>query len=229
MRGPGIADADRARGARFASLFDAIGRDSEALDALALADAALEPGARRSMARAVVEDLSEPGVALGALLAVEEDATLARELARLLARFGVYRPRATLRRGEHDGEATLVQRRFGFALERMRVAWKRNDLIHFDVEPINSPSDPEPTQVEMSEAATALEPTEAALGPTQVEMSEAATALEPTEAETSEGVTRAVSVQEAVEEIAPRIWRHVRRGGSVPEGADRFAGFFSLG
>jgi len=39
----------------------------------------------------------------------------------------------------------------------------------------------------------------------------------------------AVSVAEAVETLAPLLWRHIHAGGELPEGVERFAGFFSLG
>ena len=37
----------------------------------------------------------------------------------------------------------------------------------------------------------------------------------------------AVTVSEAVETLAPLLWQHIRAGGQLPEGVDRFAGFFS--
>ena len=32
----------------------------------------------------------------------------------------------------------------------------------------------------------------------------------------------------AVEAVAPLLWRHIRAGGALPEGVERFAGFFSV-
>lgn len=43
-----------------------------------------------------------------------------------------------------------------------------------------------------------------------------------------EASTPAVSVAEAVGTLAPLLWRHIRAGGALPEGVERFAGFFSL-
>jgi hypothetical protein len=40
---------------------------------------------------------------------------------------------------------------------------------------------------------------------------------------------RAVSASEAVEMLAPLVWRHIRSGGELPDGVERFAGFFSIG
>jgi hypothetical protein len=34
---------------------------------------------------------------------------------------------------------------------------------------------------------------------------------------------------EVIETLTPLLWRYIRRGGPLPQGIDRFAGFFSLG
>ncbi len=36
-----------------------------------------------------------------------------------------------------------------------------------------------------------------------------------------------VPLPQAVETLAPLLWRHIRSGGELPEGVERFAGFFS--
>jgi len=38
-----------------------------------------------------------------------------------------------------------------------------------------------------------------------------------------------VAVAEAVETLAPLVWQHIRSGGDLPPGVERFAGFFSVG
>lgn len=38
-----------------------------------------------------------------------------------------------------------------------------------------------------------------------------------------------VPVTEAVETLAPLVWQHIRSGGELPSGVERFAGFFSIG
>jgi len=38
-----------------------------------------------------------------------------------------------------------------------------------------------------------------------------------------------VATSKAVETLAPLVWRHIRSGGALPDGVERFAGFFSLG
>ena len=35
-------------------------------------------------------------------------------------------------------------------------------------------------------------------------------------------------ITEAVDTLAPLVWRHVRAGGRLPDGAERFAAFFSV-
>jgi hypothetical protein len=42
-----------------------------------------------------------------------------------------------------------------------------------------------------------------------------------------EATAPAVSVSVAVETLAPLLWQHIRAGGRLPEGIERFAGFFS--
>ena len=39
----------------------------------------------------------------------------------------------------------------------------------------------------------------------------------------------AVPLAEAVEILAPLVWRHIRSGRSLPDGVERFGGFFSVG
>ena len=36
-----------------------------------------------------------------------------------------------------------------------------------------------------------------------------------------------VAVADAAETLAPLVWRHIRSGGELPDGVERFAGFFS--
>lgn len=42
-----------------------------------------------------------------------------------------------------------------------------------------------------------------------------------------EGSPTSVRVSEVIATVAPLLWRHIRAGGELPEGAERFAGFFS--
>jgi len=42
-----------------------------------------------------------------------------------------------------------------------------------------------------------------------------------------EATAPAVSVAVTVETLAPLLWKHIRAGGQLPEGVERFAGFFS--
>jgi len=43
----------------------------------------------------------------------------------------------------------------------------------------------------------------------------------------SDDSAAAVTVSEAIETLAPLLWQHIRAGGQLPEGVERFAGFFS--
>ncbi len=38
-----------------------------------------------------------------------------------------------------------------------------------------------------------------------------------------------VTLAAAIETLAPLLWRHIRSGGELPDGVERFAGFFSAG
>jgi hypothetical protein len=54
-------------------------------------------------------------------------------------------------------------------------------------------------------------------------------AIEPRTDLQAEPFAEAVAVAEAVETLAPLVWRHIRSGGELPPGVERFAGFFSVG
>lgn len=42
-----------------------------------------------------------------------------------------------------------------------------------------------------------------------------------------EGSLASVRVSEVIATVAPLLWQHIRAGGDLPEGVERFAGFFS--
>jgi hypothetical protein len=44
-----------------------------------------------------------------------------------------------------------------------------------------------------------------------------------------EGLETEVAPVKAVETLAPLVWKHIRSGGELPDGVERFAGFFSVG
>ena len=181
---PGIADADRPRGGSFAELVEQILHDPSALDALAFAYSELGTEGRRGLIRAVVQDVSDPGHALGALLAVESDTSVAADLAGLLRQHGHTESFATLETRPGGGEACLIRPRFGFARELMRITWNHNQITGIEIE----------SRAEMKFAASG---------------------------------TRS-SVANAIAALAPLLWRHIRAGGALPEGVERFAGFFSV-
>jgi hypothetical protein len=182
---PGIASADRPRRGPFAELVERILDDSNALDGFAFAYGELETEGRRDLIRAVIQDVPNPGKALGALLAVEPDAGLAADLAGLLRRHGRTESYATLeRRSCGGGEACFVRPRLGFAAELFRITWNHNQIDAIEIE----------SGIEMSSLVTGSES----------------------------------PVPMVVEVVAPLLWRHIRAAGALPEGVERFAGFFSV-
>jgi len=181
---PGIADADRPRGGPFADLVERILHDSSILDGFAFAYSELGTEGRRGLIRAVIQDVPNPGTALGALLAIESDAALAADLAGLLQRHGETKSYATLERRPGGGEACLIRSGFGFAVEQLRITWNHNQIELIEVE----------SEIEVKSVAPGAES----------------------------------SVPAAVEAVAPLLWRHIRAGGALPEGVERFARFFSV-
>ena len=181
---PGIASADRPRGGPFADLVEQILHDSKALDALAFAYSELGTEGRLGLIRAVVQDAPDPGPALGALLAVESNGAVAADLADLLRRHGQTKSSATLEKRPDGGEACLIQPRFGFAGELMRITWNHNQIIDIEIE----------SRIQVK--------------------------FDVSEPESS--------VADAVEAVAPLLWRHIKAGGALPEGVERFAAFFSV-
>ena len=180
---PGIVDADRPRGGSFAALAEQILHDSSVLDGIAFVYSELGAEGRRGLIRAAVQDLSDPGPALGTMLAVESDPAVAADLADLLRHHSQAESFATVDRRPDGGEACLIQRRFGFAGELMRITWNHNQITGIEIE----------SRIKMKLHTTS---------------------------------TRS-SVACAIEAVAPLLWRHIRAGGALPEGVERFAGFFS--
>ncbi len=181
---PGIVSADRPREGPFADLVSRIAHDSSALDGFTFAYSELGTEGRRGLIRAVVQDIPDPGGALGALLAVESDAALAADLAGLLRRHGQTQGYATLKRRQSGGEACLIRPGLGFAYELLRIAWNDNEIELIEVE----------SGLEMNLVAA----------------------------------EDRASVSATVELVAPFLWHHIRRDGALPDGVERFAGFFSV-
>lgn len=180
---PGIADADRPRGGSFTELVEQILHDSRALDGIAFAYSELGAEGRRGLIRAVIQDLSDPGPALGTMLAVESDPAVAADLAGLLRQHNRTESFATFEKRPDGGEACLIHHRFGFAGELMRITWNHNQIKDIEIEP----------RIEVKPRTTSTQS----------------------------------SVAFAIEAVAPLLWRHIRAGGALPEGVERFAGFFS--
>lgn len=166
-------------------LVERILHDSSALDGFSFAYGKLGTEGRRALIRAVIQDVPNPGRALGALLAVEADAALAADLAGLLRRHGQTESYATLDSRPNGGEACLIRQRFGFAVELLRITWNRHQIEDMKIE----------SEIEMKRPF-------------------------------APGAESSVSA--AVEAVAPLLWRHIRAGGALPEGVERFARFFSV-
>lgn len=70
------------------------------------------------------------------------------------------------------------------------------------------------------------------LGPESLRIAWKASKVESIEIESKrdlkmDDAAPAVPVSEAVEALAPLLWQHIRAGGQLPKGIERFAGFFS--
>ena len=182
---PGIASTNRRRFGSFSSLLDLILQDQTALDGLAFAYTELNPGERRALAGAVVQDAKKPAAALGALLAVEEDPAARQRLANLLGRHGGLDQSAFLAGDEASGEALLCQTFPGLEPEGLRVTWTDSKIEHIEIEARSDLRSPPPN-------------------------------AEP------------VPVQHAINAMTPLLWAHIRAGGALPSGVERFAGFFSF-
>lgn len=133
--GPGVAGANRARSGPFSRLLDQILNDEDALDALVFAYGELRSTEERcDLARAVLEDATDPVPALSALLAVEPNPGLRRRLAGWIGRRRGVQREAHLEGDEIEGRACLVQRLPGLALETLRLVWKQHDIESIEIE-----------------------------------------------------------------------------------------------
>ncbi len=198
----GIVSANRPRLGAFATLVAQILDDDGALDGLAFAYGELAEPDRQALARAVVQDAEDPTQALVAFLAVEESPRLRQRLTGLISRHGRIDQNAFLQGTETLGAACLSQSLPGLAPESLCIAWN-NSKIH-SIE-IKSRTAPPQTETFPGTVATVAE-----------------TPAAPTFPGT-------VAVSEAVETLAPLVWRYIRSGGELPPGVERFAGFFSVG
>ena len=197
----GIVSANRPRLGAFATLVAQILDDDGALDGLAFAYGELAEPDRQALARAVVQDAEDPTQALLAFLAMEESPRLRQRLTGLISRHGRVDQNAFLQGTETLGAARLSQSLPGLAPESLCIAWNNSKIHSIEIKPRTAPP---PTHTFPGTDPTAETPG----------------------APTFPGT---VAVSEAVETLAPLVWRYIRSGGELPPGVERFAGFFSVG
>lgn len=200
-----LARARRGRAGPFGALLVAATQDPTAVRGLALAYASLHPGARQRIVEAVVDDAHAEGISisavLAALLAVEEDADVARSIAELISAEGgaglepSVRPRA-LSAGDADcGGVVLIRPLHGTFTEVLALAWRPGrGVTHAVFDPL----------VHDGDAAGHVQHLPAELG------------FEET------------PVGFAIDLVAPVLWSHRRTYGTLPPGVRRFADLFSI-
>lgn len=189
----------------FGALIVAAATDPAAARGLASAYASLAVGARRRILEAVISDSSAEGItpasALIALLTVEEDPELARQIADALNSAGgdglrsTVAPRALLAGDEERGGVLLIRPLHGTFVEVLALAWSRADgVTHAIFDPL----------VDDSAAG-------AHMGrlPESLRFEETPTDL-------------------AVDVLASVLWSHRRKHGSLPPGVERFADLFGI-
>lgn len=180
---PGIAKTDATGRRSFRELLRQAREVPCAREALAFAYLDLEPESRLRLIQAVLEEQEPATEVLGAMLAVEPDRAIATRLADALQARGDDEVYATLDCRVDGGEACLVQRRFGFGVECLRVSWKQSEVQQITIE-------------SRSDLQLRAEPPS--------------------------------PVPEVAETVAELLWPYLRAGGVLPEGASRFARFFSI-
>ena len=125
----------------FDALLEAVDRDPDAARGLALAYAEMERSAREALVEAIIEDGAaagrSPAGPLALLLAVEDDAALARAIARgldeTLTRRGV--DAGFVWGDDREGGVAVVRHLHGGFVEVLRVAWGSRGL-DVDAEPL---------------------------------------------------------------------------------------------
>lgn len=202
---PPIAKVTRGSAGAFGALVIAAARDSDAARGLALAYAALGPEGRWQIVDAVVADATAEGISpcavLASLLAVEEDANVARHIADAISDAGgsgleaTTRPRALSAGDEENGGIILVRPLHGTFVEVLALAWKRDlGVTHAVFDPMVHDGD--------------------ALGhkaslPADLRF-------------------ESVPITFAIDLVAPVLWNHRRNNGALPPGVNRFADLFSI-
>lgn len=200
-RPSGPARAGRGRGGAFAALLAGAAAEPELARGLAGAYADLPVDARRRLVDAVVADARSCGLApahvLVHLLAVEEDAEVARAIAELVCadREAALEPstgdEGLLAGDDGCGAAALLQPLHGDLVELLAVRWEDGAVCRAVFEPVLR-------RHEVGERLAALDL----------------------------GGLRPVAPQRATEALALPLWRHLRAGHPAPAGVERFARLF---
>ncbi len=195
----------RGRAGPFGALLAAAARDPAAARGLASAYGELDLVARRRIIEAIVADADAEGIAashaLLPLLAVEDDAEVAREIAAAIEREnldgirGTSQPRAHLAGDETRGAAILVRPLHGDFVEVLTFIWTDRAITQCFFEP----------------------------------MLRADHVLEREVARLPEGLRyEDVPVPYAIDMVTPLLWAYGRTQGALPTGAERFADLFSI-
>jgi hypothetical protein len=181
-----------------------LGVDDEATDAFVFAYRAQPPEGRRRLADAVARDLDraghDPGRALAALFLAEDDPAVLEHLWKRLSR-PAEAPASFACAAGDDTEGGVC-----LGLEGSVEAACRGDARH-------------PAHI----VAWRGERVELAIE----QVGSRAEAADRLAAFAGKSDAREAPVPWAVDEAAERVWRHLRSGGALPAGAERFAPLFS--
>lgn len=197
--------AGRGKAGPFGALLAGASKDPAVARGLALAYGSLDVEARGKIIDAVVADARAEGInastALASLLAVEDDASVARAIANAINEEGgiglqsTTGARALLAGDADEGGILLIRPLHGTFVEVLGLAWSR------DVGVTHSLFDP----LVHDEAAASH------------------TARLPDTLHFEE-----VPMGYAIDLLAPVLWSHRRANGALPPGAERFADLFSI-
>ncbi|MBK8169103.1 MAG: hypothetical protein IPK60_02010 [Sandaracinaceae bacterium] len=200
-----LLSSGRGKAGPFGALLAGAAKDPAVARGLALAYGSLDVEARGKIVQAVVADARAEGIsasaALASLLAVEDDADVARAIANAISEEGgaglasTAGPRALVAGDEERGGILLIRPLHGTFVEVMGLAWKRDGgVTHAIFDP--------------------LVHDEAASGHT---------------ARLPDGLKfEEVPMSYAIDLLAPVLWAHRRANGALPPGAERFADLFSI-
>jgi hypothetical protein len=197
----------------FAALLKAAVEDAQAAQGLALAYAALDTPDRMQLIDAVVNDAEGEGIhapaVLASMLAVEEDAAVARHIASSMSAGGgagltcVESCRAMLEGDEREGRAVLARPLHGHFVELLGLRWEQGRGI------VKSIFEPLAHGDELADKAHALEDDR-----------------DPRPEKRAGARLEAMPLSFVVDVVTPVLWHHRRLHGSLPDVVARFADLF---